>query len=208
MNEFSTYSSQIKSALIGLNECFAPVIRTYERGEVITICSSENDIIGIVLNGVAYLSINNTEEQRRILDCYQEGDAFGLHLIPEHENKAFCIIAKTKCTVSFVPYKKFVNCCEKHCEKHVKILDSFIMSSIKRNIMHADIMAQRTLRSKLMSYFEYIKTESGRDTFTLPLPLTDLADYLAVDRTAMMREIRKLNDEQIIRSEKQTVTLL
>lgn len=208
MNEFSAYASQIKSALIGLNECFTPIIRTYERGEVITICSPENDTIGIISKGIAYLTVNNTEEQRRIIDCYQDGDIFGIHLIPEHENKAFCIIAKTKCTVNLVPYKKFITCCKKHCEKHTKIIDSFIMSSIKRNIMHADIMAQRTLRSKLMSYFEYIKTEKGSNTFTLPLPLTDLADYIAVDRTAMMREIRKLNDEQIIRSEKQTVTLL
>lgn len=208
MNEFSAYASQIKSALIGLNECFTPIIRTYERGEVITICSPENDTIGIISKGIAYLSVNNTEEQRRILDCYQEGDVFGIHMIPEHENKAFCVIAKTKCTVNLVPYKKFITCCEKHCERHTKLIDCFIMSNVKRNIMHADIMAQRTLRSKLMSYFEYIKTEKGSNTFTLPLPLTDLADYIAVDRTAMMREIRKLNNEQIIRSEKQTVTLL
>ena len=44
-----------------------------------------------------------------------------------------------------------------------------------------------------MTFFEYIKTEKGKNTFYLPLPLSDLADYLSVDRSAMMREIKKMN---------------
>ena len=35
-----------------------------------------------------------------------------------------------------------------------------------------------------------------------------LADYLAVDRSAMMREIKKLNQDNIIKSDKRKVTLL
>ena len=35
-------------------------------------------------------------------------------------------------------------------------------------------------------------------TFTLPFSLTDLADYLSVDRSAMMRELKSLKNEGII----------
>ena len=37
---------------------------------------------------------------------------------------------------------------------------------------------------------------------------TNLADYLAVDRSAMMRELKKLNSNGIIKSDKQKITLL
>ena len=45
-------------------------------------------------------------------------------------------------------------------------------------------------------------------TFYLPLPLSDLADYLSVDRSAMMREIKKMNEENIIISEKRKITVI
>ena len=35
-------------------------------------------------------------------------------------------------------------------------------------------------------------------TFTLPFSLTDLADYLSIDRSAMMRELKNLKNEGII----------
>ena len=59
-----------------------------------------------------------------------------------------------------------------------------------------------------MRFFEYIKTEKGKNTFYLPLPLSDLADYLSVDRSAMMREIKKMNEENIIISEKRKITVI
>jgi len=38
--------------------------------------------------------------------------------------------------------------------------------------------------------------------------LTDLADYLIVDRAAMMREIKKLKDDKIISKNGKKITLL
>ena len=40
------------------------------------------------------------------------------------------------------------------------------------------------------------------------MSLSNLSDYLCVDRSAMMREIKKLNDEGIIKSEKKFITIL
>ena len=52
-----------------------------------------------------------------------------------------------------------------------------------------------------MTFFMYLRDQSDSDKFTLPLSLSDLADYLAVDRSAMMREIKKLNERGAIRSD-------
>lgn len=208
MNEFLIESRLSNAEIIGIKECFAPVSREYGRGEVITICSPEDDTIGIITSGTAYLSTINTEEQRRILDYYQKGCVFGKHFLPDTEDKLFYIMAKTKCSVDFIKYKKFITCCHNNCAKHVAIIDHLIMVTARKSLIHIDILGQRTLRSKLMSFFEYLKEQDGSNTFYLPLPLSDLADYLAVDRSAMMREIKKLNDEKIIISEKGKITLL
>lgn len=208
MNSFSALSHLTNADFIGLRECFSPVLRTYNRGEIITICSPENDTIGIITSGTAYLSTLNAEEQRRIIDYYQKGNVFGKHFLPDTEENLFYVMAKTNCTVEFIKYKKLINCCEKRCAKHVAFIDHMIMTTARKSLVHIDILCQRTLRSKLMSFFEYLSAEENSHKFTLPLPLSDLADYLAVDRSAMMREIKKLNEEGIISSDKRKVTLI
>lgn len=208
MNDMSIDLRLTNAELIGLKECFAPVERVYDRDEIITICSSENDIIGIIKSGIAYLSTINSEEQRRIIDYYMRGNAFGKHFLPDAEEKLFYVYAKTKCTVNFIKYKKLITCCEKNCSKHVMLINQIMMTTARKSLAHVDILCQRTLRSKVMSFFEYLESEEKGRSFTLPLPFSDLADYLGVDRSAMMREIKKLNEEKIISTDKRRITLL
>lgn len=207
MNEISIAEKLTNTDRIGLKECFAPVSREYDRGEIITICSSENDTIGIITSGMAYLSTINTEEQRRILDYYTKGCVFGKHFLPDAEDKLFYVYAKTKCSVEFIKYKKLISCCENHCARHILMIDHLIMTTARKSLAHVEILCQRSLRHKLMSFFEYLRAEENSNSFTLPLPYSDLADYLAVDRSAMMREIKRLNDEGVIISEKRRITL-
>ena len=175
MFDFSSDLGLAKSDLMGLNECFAPVERKYNKGEIITICAPENDFVGIVRSGIAYLATMNTEEQRRITDFYRSGDYFGVHFLPNTDNKSFYVYAKTKCTVDFIKYDKLINCCEKHCKKHSLLIDRVLSQNIRRTVEHIDVIGQRTLRSKLLSFLEYMKQDYGKSTFTMPLPYSDLA---------------------------------
>lgn len=194
--------------LMGLKECLTPVTREYKRGEIITICSPENDTIGIITSGTAYLLTINTEEQRRIIDYYGRGCAFGKHFLPDTDDKLFYVYAKTKCSVDFIKYKSLISCCQNNCSKHIMLIDHIMMQTARKSLTHIDILSQRTLRSKILSFFEYASLEQDSKSFVLPLPLSDLADYLAVDRSAMMREIKKLNEEEIISTQRRKVTLL
>ena len=74
--------------------------------------------------------------------------------------------------------------------------------------MYTDILSKRSLRQKLLAYFDTLRKESGSNTFTLPMSLSSLADYLCVDRSAMMREIKQLREEGFLASDKRTFTLL
>lgn len=197
-----------KSDFIGLSECFMPVEREYKRGEIITTYSPENDTICIIKEGTVYLTTDNAENQRRIISFYESGDAVATCIVPKSENRIFYLTAKTNCRVDFVRYSKFTTCCEKHCDKHFKVINAFIESSHKKSLAHTDILCQQTLRSKLLTFFEYIRKGKNKTTFFLPLPLSDLADYLSVDRSAMMREIKKMNEEKIIISDKRKITVL
>lgn len=191
----------------GLNECFQPVEKTFNKGEIITIYSPENDSIGIIKSGLVYILTENNDEQRRIADYCKSGDCFGLSFMPVTEEKYYYMYAKTKCSVDFIKYQRLINCCEKHCRKHSLLIDRVFTQMIKKQTAHVDMLAQRTLRSKLLAYFNYLKSEADSNKFSLPLPYSDLADYLAVDRSAMMRELKNLADENIITADRREIEL-
>ena len=59
-----------------------------------------------------------------------------------------------------------------------------------------------------MSYFRIQSTKTGELSFLLPFSLLKLANYLYIDRSAMMREIKKMKEEELIAIEGKRVTLL
>ena len=69
------------------------------------------------------------------------------------------------------------------------------------------LLTNKSVRDKLLTYFQILSSEKHSKTFELPLSLTDLSDYLMIERTAMMREIKRLKDEKIIKKNKNKITL-
>ena len=69
------------------------------------------------------------------------------------------------------------------------------------------MLACRSIREKLLCFFEQLADEHGSRTFPLPFSLSALADYISADRSAMMREMRKMREEGLICTEGRSVTL-
>ena len=71
-----------------------------------------------------------------------------------------------------------------------------------------ELLSKRSIRDKLICYFSMQSEINFSKTFTLPFSLTDLADYLSVDRSAMMRELSYLKEEGFIKKHDNKITLL
>jgi CRP-like cAMP-binding protein len=71
-----------------------------------------------------------------------------------------------------------------------------------------DVLSRRSIREKLLCYFRQLSEKTGSSTFTLPFSLSTLADYIATDRSAMMRELKRLREEGLLRSDGRRFTLL
>ena len=71
-----------------------------------------------------------------------------------------------------------------------------------------ELLTKRSIRDKLIGYFTLISSKNLNKSFTLPFSLTDLADYLSVDWSAMMREMKSLKEEGFIEKNGNRITLL
>ena len=88
--------------------------------------------------------------------------------------------------------------CEKACQHHSQLVQnmfSLAAEQIQRLSRRVEVLSRRTIREKLLRYFALQCGAEGTGSFTLPFTLSALAEYISTDRSAMMRELRKLREE-------------
>ena len=152
--------------------------------------------IGVMISGTALLESRVQEEQRRILDYYEKDDVFGGRCLPDMTRGFYYIIAAGRCRVAFFDLDKMLEANLR--QEYEQLLGELMEQSTGRMVNHLDILGQRTMRQKLIAFFGNQRRKKGKSTFLIPFPLTDCADYLAVDRSAMMRELGKMKEEKLV----------
>lgn len=208
MNKYSVFFRLLPEQRKRLFELLDVRIRSFRRGEKIMELAEDDSKTGILMEGLAYLISNNDSGEENIIDYYQPGHIFSSHFTPDTNVNLYSIIAKKSCIVYFFSYESISHNIEVNDGLHLRFLDNIITSTSCRNQIHIDILSQRTIRQKLLTYFGYLHEITQQNELTLPIPLSDLAAYICTDRCAMMRELKKMNNEGLIISKGQQVTLI
>lgn len=197
MGQFLSFWGLTKEQITHMSEAGMLSVREFGKRQVLMNQDDDRELIGIMLKGDAFLESMNMEGQRRILDYFQEKESFVRKCFPEMERGVCYVISRCRCQVAFINERKLTSKDDFH-ETRAQILEEILMRAQRRAMMHADVLCQRSLRQKLLVYFGYLSRSGGRPFFDLPFSYTDCADYLAVDRSAMMRELGRMKDEGIV----------
>ena len=192
-----------------IRENYNKNIKTFKRNQVIIRSSKKEDLLGVVLKGTSYLLEENESAHRAIIEYFEEGDLFSNQLLLSLTGSTFYIVSKYPCEIAFLNYQQLNECVTKNRLGTANNLDYLSAPWLQEKMSaHIYILQQRTIRDKLMLYFNCLREKYNTNDFVLPLPFTDLADYLAIDRSAMMREIKKLNYEKVIKTERRNITII
>ncbi len=208
MNNYSANNETISLHLMELLRYVNAEKRVYRKNDVITDSGENQSYIGLLSKGLAYLVSINSVGEKNILDYYQSGEVIGSPFFPHKYVNLYYITARTDCNIYICSYQELMNLCKNEPQKYADPINRLILSMIVREQTHTDILSQRTIRNKLLTYFRYIAENNGSTEISLPMTLADVADYISVDRSAMMREIKKMNADNIICSKGQKITLL
>ena len=90
--------------------------------------------------------------------------------------------------------------------KFLKNLLNITTEIIKEKNNHIQILTKRSIRDKILEYIN-INRNSGSRIIYLPFSYTDFANYLAVDRCAMSRELKNLKEDGIIETKGKKIYL-
>ena len=169
-------------------------IKSIKKNDIITTYIKNRNQICILKKGNADIIRYDKNGNKTIIETLKSNDVFGEVFFLIKTNSELFVIAKTNCEVMFFLYNDSL----KHSNNfNTNLLNLFLNRTIKQNI-RIELLTKRSIREKLLSYFSFLSIEYNKKDFTLPLSYTDLADYLSIDRSAMMREIQHLQKENII----------
>lgn len=182
----------------------------FKKDQIITTYIKKRNQICILLQGEADLVRYDFNGAKSIIEHYTENDIFGEAFYTVSVNNELSVEAKKNCDVLFFSYGSLYGGCEKNCKFHNALAENFskiMIEKMKAVNTRIEILTKRTIRDKLLGYFNILSTRSLSKTISLPFSLTDLADFLSVDRSAMMREIKNLKDEGIIEKDGNKFTI-
>lgn len=177
--------------------------------EILPTIKNEN-IIGIILEGYAQIINIEYNGNEIITDSLVKDSVFGTSIsLTNSEN--YQIIAKQNTTVLVIDYDRLIN--PKNLDHNYfniffRNLFEIINNKIKEKNERIKILEKKQIREKLLEYFELEHKKSPSRNIYLPFSFKDLADYLAVNRSAMFRELKHLKEEKFIEIQGRKITLL
>ena len=187
-------------------------VHTYKfnKNEEILPTIKSGNIIGIIMKGSAQIVFIEYNGNEIIMENLYKDSVFGTNM--SATNVENCqIIAKETTEVLVIDYNKLINPNNiKHLYYNVFLANLFNIINIKfreRN-ERVRILEKKQIRDKLLEFFEIEYKKNRSRYITLPFSLKDLADYIAVNRSAMFREIKHLKDDKLIEIQGKRITLL
>ena len=177
---------------------------TFKKEHIIISNLVDDDLIGVILNGKASIVNYGYKGNRDIIDNLEYDDVFGKPFF--NINSDVVIIAATDCEVLFIDYHLLISQGSKYDKINYNI-NRLLTNKIYNLYDKIEILSKRTIREKLLTYFNNLSKKYNKKSFNLPITYIELADYLSVDRSAMTREIKKLKDEKIISINGKKITI-
>ena len=192
--------------------CFQAVQRSFRPEELIyDFDGPKKDAVGIVERGEAALIRIYEDGVATVMETLGPGGVFGRTLaFAASGHDSLEVVCRTPCDVLFIDYAHILKRCENACTHHSLLVQNMLrlMSDKAQNLSRrVDVLSRRSIREKLLCYFRQLSEQTGSLSFTLPFSLSTLADYIATDRSAMMRELKRLRTEGLIQSDGRRFTL-
>lgn len=178
--------------------------------DTVILSTIEENIIGIVLNGYAQIIRTDYNGNRTIIEELEENTVFG-SIISSLSSNECEIVTKEDTKVLLIEYDRIIeseNNNYTYYNQFIKNLLEITTNIIDEKNERIEILTKKTIRDKLLEYFNIYSKKHGTSIIYLPFSFTDLADYLAVDRSAMSRELKYLKEEGFIETKGRKITLL
>lgn len=184
----------------------------YEKGEMVIWEDSTVTDIGLVLSGHARSIMTDASGKSLIVSLLETGSFIGVLLAASRERKSpVSVQAQDHLCVLFIPAERVMSRCVNACPQHDLLLRNFLDSIAEKSLeLHdrIDCLIRHTVREKILAYLTKMDKNKEGCVFTIPLDRKAMAEYVNVERSALSRELSRMNRDGLIDYYKNSFKLL
>ena len=194
-----------------MHACLGVYEQSFRPDDVIYDFGDGRRMLGIVSQGSAVVERIDREGGRAILEHLGPGGVFGeMMMFKAAGDDSVVVRAAAPTRVSFLRSEAVMRRCEHACACHSRMVENlFRLVTEKATSLSERVegLSRRSIREKLLRYFQLQAAKGHGPSFQLPFSLSALADYISADRSAMMRELKKMREEMLVTITGRQVTL-
>ena len=207
--------------------CFNFNSKQFNKNEYILLEGDAVIFIGIILHGTVLMEKNDSYGNNYFFTELSEREIFGEPFMSNTlQNATVNYKAMTNCLILFFPYQSIWNYCSINCNAH-KIFTQNLMNLLAHKtrtlLAKIEILSKKSLRDRILTFLTIAKSNQDiidnryqilndsilqKNQFSLNLNKTELAEYLGVNRSALVRELARMQNEHIIKIEKNIYTII
>ncbi len=178
-------------------------IKKIEKDDFIVQLGGELPSAGLLLKGRIESSFQNENFDQITMHSFGGGYLFGEALVINNaKNSPVQVRAVEDCIVLFIDLKVIYHS-DVQSPLHVILTENLIKSLARKNLIlnqKVRILSRKSLRERILFYLGTLpKDKNG--WVKIPFNKTVLAEYLGVNRSALSRELGRMQDEEILISD-------
>lgn len=174
-------------------EQMSATVKNFQKNEPILLAGSYTNHMYLILSGSVTIESNDLWGNRSILSHLGAGAYFGeTYALLEHEPLQVDARANEDSRIMLFSVNGL---------RDPKVLANILQISLQKNLHLSERSfhtSPKTIRGRVMAYLNSVSLRSGQKEFDIPFDRQQLADYLNVERTALSKELGKMQREGLI----------
>ena len=182
-----------------IGRCLSPRIRRFGRKETVLKKYDFPLRAGVVLTGRVFLESYDELGNRSILAVVRPQEIFGPEgICGQRRTISGAYVAGVETTAALLDFCGISGGCEKSCPLREELLQRILngySAAIARQQVKLECVSQRTTQQKIMSFLLHCASEAGTTAFDLDLTRQELADFLCVNRSALIETLQNMKSK-------------
>ncbi len=186
--------------------------KKYKKNDLVLRAGDTTDSLGLVISGNVTIESNDIWGNRTILSNVDAGQFFAeTYALLENEPLLVDVRANEDCRILFFKVGSLKKLKSDMKPWSFKLVSNLLMISSHKNLHlsgRSFHTSPKTIRSRVMAYLNSVSLRMGCHEFDIPFDRQQLADYLNLERSALSKELGRMQKEGIIKTRKNHFVIL
>ena len=185
--------------------------KLYEKGETLMNAGLATERMGLVLDGSVTIESNDAWGNRTIISHVGKGQVFAeTYALVENEPMLVDVTASEVSRVLFLRSGRIQGLTNSLRPWVLKYIANLLTISAHKNLIlsgRSFHTAPKTIRGRVMAYLNSVSLQKNSREFDIPFDRQQLADYLNLERSALSKELGKMQRDGLISCRKNHFTI-